>query len=104
VELHNLPELACVGGVIIATALVKFGIWLESKLHSAEARECRRIWFEEITPNISWPERDWPPTGQAYEYFFDTAAVRYDSAADAAGHIARMEADVREFLDKMIRS
>jgi hypothetical protein len=102
-ELHNIPELVCVGGVLIATALVKFGGWIESKLHGAETREYRRLWFEEIRPNISWPELDWPPAGQAYEYFFGTT-TEYDSATDAAIHIARMEADVQFFLESLRRS
>jgi len=101
VELHNLLELAITGGVIAAAALVKFGSWLEAKLHRAEARECRRIWFEDIKPCIHTSEQEWPPAGQAYAYLFGT---RYDPAVDAAEYTARMEADVRRFLDNMKQS
>lgn len=97
--LHNLPELVITGGIIAAAALVKFGAWIEAKLHRAEAREYRRIWFEEIKPLISISEHDWPPAGEAYNYFF-----RYDPAIEAAEHIAHMEADVREFLENLKRS
>ena len=96
-QFHNLPELACVGGIAVAAALVKIGIWIEANLHGAEARECRRMWFEEIKPKISWPDEDWPPAGQAYEYFI----TKYDPAADTSAYIAQMEADVREYLDQL---
>lgn len=99
-EIHNVPELICVGGIFVAAALVKIGIWIEANLHGAEARECRRMWFEEIKPSISWSEYDWPPAGEAYEYFI----TKYDAAADTAAYIAQMEADVRQFLDQLGRT
>jgi len=95
----NSYEVVALGVGIISTVMVKFGAWLERQVQDAELRECKRVWVEEIRPEIDWIEQSWinPWSRRTLE----ETEVEYDSFVDVSECIARMNADTEDYIAKL---
>jgi hypothetical protein len=104
IQVPRLVELGTICGLIIITALINFGKWIERQLREAEFRNWKRVWDEECSLHIAKPQHDWPQAGKATRTFFNTNTgdlPLYDPAADAANYIEKLDRDTQDYLEEM---